>query len=67
MRRLMSLLPVLAVLLLVASAGLSTGAGAQSSRSVTWDRIDVTLELREDSSFHITERDRIDFSGGPFS
>src|SRR5215217_4674802 len=39
---------------------------AQSDRSVAWDQIDVTVELREDSSFHVTERDRIDFIGGPF-
>ena len=31
---------------------------AQADRSVVWDDIDVTVELREDSSFHITERDR---------
>ena len=39
---------------------------AQQERSVVWDRIDTTVELREDSSFHITERDEIDFIGGPF-
>src|SRR5215204_1256671 len=39
---------------------------AQSDRSVAWDQIDVTVELREDSSYHVTERDRIDFIGGPF-
>src|SRR5215204_1870879 len=39
---------------------------AQSDRSVAWEQIDVTVELREDSSFYVTERDRIDFVGGPF-
>lgn len=39
---------------------------AQNNRSVTWDQVDVTVELREDSSFHVTERDRIEFHGGPF-
>ena len=39
---------------------------AQADRSVVWDDIDVTVELREDSSFHVTERDRIDFINGPF-
>src|SRR5215208_6074646 len=39
---------------------------SQADRSVVWDDIDVTVELREDSSFHVTERDRIDFIGGPF-
>src|SRR5215218_9244901 len=38
----------------------------QSDRSVVWDDVDVTVELREDSSFHVTERDQIDFIGGPF-
>ncbi|MDQ3227653.1 MAG: DUF2207 domain-containing protein, partial [Chloroflexota bacterium] len=39
---------------------------AQDQRFVIWDTIDVTVELREDSSFHVTERDQIDFMGGPF-
>src|ERR687898_3313742 len=39
---------------------------AQADRAVVWDEIDVTVELREDSSFHVTEWDRIDFIGGPF-
>ena len=30
-------------------------------RSFVWDRIDVTVELREDSSLHVTERGRVDF------
>src|SRR3954471_23234405 len=38
----------------------------QASKSVVWADVDVTLTLREDSSFHITERNRIDFTGGPF-
>src|SRR5215213_6696486 len=47
-------------------AGVPADALGQSDRSVVWDQIDVTVELREDSSFHVTERDRIDFIGGPF-
>src|SRR5215213_8919746 len=39
---------------------------AQADRSVVWANIDVTVELREDSSFHVTERDRINFINGPF-
>ncbi len=40
---------------------------AQSNKSVTWDRIDVTVELRDDSSLHISEQDTIIFQGGPFT
>src|SRR5919107_3709123 len=59
---------LLALLAMVAVsiASLPTNVSAQSDRSVVWDQIDVTVELREDSSFHVTERDRIDFIGGPF-
>src|SRR5687767_2847860 len=59
---------VLAVLTLAIASIASQPAVvlAQADRSVVWDEIDVTVELREDSSFHVTERDRIDFIGGPF-
>src|SRR5688500_670768 len=59
---------LLAVLTLVIASIASQPAVSlgQSDRSVIWDEIDVTVELREDSSFHVTERDRIDFIGGPF-
>src|SRR5215216_2659480 len=59
---------VLALLVLALSslAGLPSIVQAQADRSVVWDQIDETVELREDSSFHVTERDRIDFIGGPF-
>jgi hypothetical protein len=62
------MLAVLTVLMAVALPGMASVAPAlaQSGRSVVWDDIDVTVELREDGSFHITERDRIDFNGGPF-
>ncbi len=56
----------LLVLALSSLAGLPSIVHAQADRSVVWDEIDVTVELREDSSFHVTERDRIDFIGGPF-
>src|SRR4051812_12476476 len=59
-RALRVLIAVLAVALLpLATLG-------QASKSVVWADVDVTLTLREDSSFHITERNRIDFTGGPF-
>src|SRR5919107_5001495 len=59
---------LLALLAMVAVsiACVPTNVLAQADRSVVWDDIDVTVELREDSSFHVTERDRIDFIGGPF-
>ncbi len=41
-------------------------AGAQATRSFVWDRVDVTVALQEDSTLHVTERDRALFSGGPF-
>src|SRR5215213_11224017 len=56
----------LLTLALVALAVLPSVVLAQSDRSVVWDEIDVTVALREDSAFHVTERDRIDFIGGPF-
>src|SRR5918997_1437813 len=59
------LLAVLA-LALVTFGGRPAAVVAQADRSVEWDEIDVTVALREDSSFHVTERDRIDFIGGPF-
>src|SRR3712207_4322730 len=62
-------MPALLTLLILAAvflAGMPSAAFGQADRSVVWDQIDVTVELREDSSFHVTERDRIDFIGGPF-
>src|SRR5262245_58669446 len=38
----------------------------QENKSVVWADVDVTLTLREDGTFHITELNTIDFSGGPF-
>src|SRR5215216_7890428 len=61
-----ALLLVLLALAAASIARLPEAVLAQSDRSVIWDDIDVTVELREDSSFHVTERDRIDFIGGPF-
>lgn len=39
---------------------------AAQDRSVEWRRFDVTIDLREDGSYHIAERQEIDFQGGPF-
>jgi Predicted membrane protein (DUF2207) len=60
----------IAVLLGSASMAVSTrteGAEAQFGRSVAWDRYDVTLDLRPDGSYHVIERQVVDFEGGPFS
>ncbi|HKG26724.1 MAG TPA: DUF2207 domain-containing protein, partial [Thermomicrobiales bacterium] len=43
------------------------GGAAQSDRSAGWDRYDVTIEVRDDGSFRITERMVVAFSGGPFT
>lgn len=40
---------------------------AQDSKSVVWNRFDVTLDVREDGTIHVTERQVIDFQGGPFT
>jgi hypothetical protein len=39
---------------------------APATRSFHWERIDVAVELREDSSFHVTNREQVAFEGGPF-
>src|SRR5215212_8070735 len=59
---------VLALLVLALStlAVLPSLVHAQAGRSVVWDQIDETVELREDSSFHVLEGDRINFNGGTF-
>jgi hypothetical protein len=38
-----------------------------AARSVAWRNYDVTLTLNEDATFHIVERQVVDFEGGPFS
>jgi uncharacterized protein (TIGR04222 family) len=43
-----------------------SGTLAQSTKSVTWNRYDVTIEVRSDGSFHVVERQEIAFHGGPF-
>src|SRR5215212_1156791 len=37
-----------------------------ATKSAVWDQVDVTVELRDDGSFHVTERSRVAFSGGPY-
>jgi hypothetical protein len=38
-----------------------------AARSVAWRNYDVTLTLNEDATFHVVERQVVDFEGGPFS
>ncbi len=40
---------------------------AQVSKAIEWARFDVDLELRQDGSYRVTERQTIDFQGGPFT
>jgi hypothetical protein len=40
---------------------------AQSGRSVSWNRYDVTIDLNQDGSYHVVERQVVDFRGGPFT
>ena len=39
---------------------------AASSRSAEWTRFDVTVDLREDGSYHVQELQQVAFTGGPF-
>jgi len=62
--------PAVAFAILVACLtilGSSLHAGAQFGRSAVWDRFDVTLDLNQDGSYHVVERQAIEFEGGPFT
>ena len=73
MQRWSMFVPRRAVLLLILIATmLVTGLGIGSPRlaaakSVTWRNYDVMLTLNGDGSFHVVERQVVDFEGGPFS
>jgi hypothetical protein len=56
----------LSALLLAALFLLASPDGA-AARSVAWDRYDVTLTLNDDGSYHVVERQEVEFTGGPFS
>ena len=67
------LLSLLRLLLLIGLAtlvlpvsGLGTRTVEAQQRSVAWERFDVRLDLREDGTFHVAERQQIAFDGGPF-
>ncbi|HEY7033249.1 MAG TPA: DUF2207 domain-containing protein [Thermomicrobiales bacterium] len=63
-----TLLSVLALSLVGASVALGARAiSAQESKSVVWNQYDVTLDVQTDGSYHVTERQEIDFRGGPFT
>ena len=65
--RLPSALRAIAVVLILGVVLAGTApVTAQSARSVVWDRFDVTLDLRDDGSYHVVEQQTIRFIGGPF-
>ena len=61
-----------AALLLIATMTMLFGAfavpgGRAAAKSVQWTNYDVTLTLNNDGSYHVAERQEIQFSGGPFT
>lgn len=52
---------------LLTSLFATSAAQAQFARTATWDRYDVTIDLKEDGSYHVVERQVVEFDGGPFS
>ena len=52
--------------LVLPTIALRPGSVAAQSRSVEWAHFDVTLDLRQDGSYHVEERQQVNFSGGPF-
>ncbi len=44
----------------------TNGAVAQATKSVEWARYDVTIDVRPNGTFHVTEEQTVDFRGGPF-
>ena len=55
------------ILLLVAIVVSQFAPRDAAAQSVVWESYDVTLTLRDDGSFHVVERQVVDFEGGPFS
>src|SRR5690242_397041 len=61
------------LMLLAAVIALAGALVARSSstvlaaKSVTWASYDITLDLQQDGTYHVTERQTIDFSGGTFT
>ncbi len=65
-RRLSAILGILAALAVVSSVVFGGSAAAQSSKRVEWARFDVAIDVRTNGTFHVTERQVVDFQGGPF-
>ena len=55
------------IVLLLAIVATQIAPRDAAAQSVVWADYDVTLTLREDGSFHVVERQVVDFEGGPFS
>ncbi|MDP9363999.1 MAG: DUF2207 domain-containing protein, partial [Chloroflexota bacterium] len=53
--------------LVLPGAGWGPTAARAQGRSVEWARFDVTLDLREDGTYHVEERQAIDFEGGAYT
>jgi hypothetical protein len=54
-----------AAVLLLLLVAIGSRADAQGDRSIVWQRYDVTIEVRDDGSFRVTERMEVEFSGSP--
>src|SRR5262245_29651775 len=63
-RTLSWLVALAAALLLIAA--ISGSAVTQAAKAVEWARFDVTIEVQPNGNFHVTERQEVDFQGGPF-
>lgn len=70
-RRGIKRVPALAWLTVIVSAllliaGPANTAAAQSAKAVEWARFDVTIAVQSNGAFHVSERQEVDFKGGPF-
>ncbi|MEZ4521658.1 MAG: DUF2207 domain-containing protein [Thermomicrobiales bacterium] len=65
-RRLVSLLFGMLVLFSLAIST-SGSASAQSGKTLHWERYDVTIDIHQDGTFHVTEDQAISFDSGYFS
>lgn len=54
---------VVALLILLAAVALPAPALAQTTSDVVWDSYDVTLDVRQDGTMHVTERQVVLFNG----
>jgi len=56
-------MPVVALMALFAAFAVPTTILAQSTSDVVWDSYDVTIDVREDGTMHVTERQVVLFDG----